>query len=86
MVENKDFPEDFVETDLIMDKISNAGSKAEKSDDPFRFSVGKNKTKYNNTPLTRAKCCRSYTKRLVLRLSLVFCSLISLISRLATFT
>lgn len=77
MVENKDFPADFEETDLIMDKISNADSKAEKSDDPFLFSVGKYKTKYNNTPLTRAKHCGCYPKRLVLRLSIVFCSLMS---------
>ena len=51
VVEKKNLSAEFVETDLIMDKISNADSKGEKSDDPFRFSVGKYRTKYNNTHL-----------------------------------
>lgn len=51
MAKKEKISAEFVEIDLIMDKISNADSK---SDHPFRFSVGKYRAKYNNTPLTRA--------------------------------
>lgn len=56
MVENQIISAWFLETDLIMAKISiaDADLKAEKLDDLFRFS---GRTNYNNTSVTRAKCC-----------------------------
>lgn len=59
----------FVETDMIMNKTSNADSKAETIDDPFRFSVvTRYCTKHPNTPPIRAEHCGSYLKRSRLRL------------------
>lgn len=53
-------------TDTMMDKMSNADSKAE----TILFDLGSSAdtgTKYHNTPPTRAESCGSYPNRFIAR-------------------